>query len=183
MGHLRVGLDMDGVLFDFTGGWAAAYQRQFGGDLIRPEDCTQWDVSNLTHFPDGRQWFAWIERDHPQLFRYLRPLPGALRMVRQVADVADVVVITTKPRWARACTFVSLAEHEVPASEVHLTRDKTRVECDIYLDDGPHNLEALHDAHPAAMVCRWVQPWNRPIEGVHDFDDYDEFVAQVDALA
>jgi hypothetical protein len=53
------------------------------------------------------------------------------------------------------------------------------VPCDVYLEDSPANLAALVAAHPDALVCRMVLPWNRPLEGAVDVADWTEFREQV----
>ena len=61
-----------------------------------------------------------------------------------------------------------LADHDVPAREVHFLWDKTLARCDVSLDDAPHQLEELSAGVPEAVVCRMVHPWNDPMDGVVD---------------
>ncbi|HSJ70586.1 MAG TPA: hypothetical protein VLA29_02945, partial [Acidimicrobiia bacterium] len=72
-------------------------------------------------------------------------------------------------------TYAWIAEHEIPTREVHITEEKWRVECDVYLDDGPHNLELLVRERPDRTVCRFVRPWNDPVIGAHDIEDWHHF--------
>ncbi|HZD21945.1 MAG TPA: hypothetical protein VE569_00850, partial [Acidimicrobiia bacterium] len=54
---------------------------------------------------------------------------------------------------------------------------------DVYLDDGPHILAALVAHRPEATVCRYVRPWNTPVTGAIDVNDFNEFRDVVDRLA
>ena len=60
----------------------------------------------------------------------------------------------------------------MPAVEVHIVDDKARIDCDIYIDDGMHNITSYRSRRPDSTVVRWVQPWNDPVDGVVDADDW-----------
>ena len=49
-GDVRLGVDLDGVVTDFTGGWVEIYNREFGAH-IGIEDVVTWNAPvELTHF-------------------------------------------------------------------------------------------------------------------------------------
>jgi hypothetical protein len=87
-----------------------------------------------------------------------------------------VVVVTTKPHWARTDTFQWLADVDLPTTEVHLHDRKYEVDCDAYLDDAPYVLHELVEHRPGALICRFVRPWNLPVPGVVDVGEWSEFV-------
>ena len=91
------------------------------------------------------------------------------------------MIITTKPRWAIAETYAWIADNEIPTREVHITGRKWTVDCDIYLDDGPHNLESLVIERADRTVCRFVRPWNNPVGGSIDIESWDTFETLVDS--
>lgn len=181
---LRLGIDLDGVVADFNRGWMQAYNLRFGAELV-PEMVTTWDSPlELTHFPDMPAFWRWA-RNHGghSIFRHLEPYPTALDTLREL-DAAGhhVVVITAKPDWAVHDTFEWLADHRIPTREVHITEAKHRVDCDVYLDDSPEQVQRITAARSAtATVCRFVRPWNVPVEGaldVHDWVGFDLVVAR-----
>ena len=53
---------------------------------------------------------------------------------------------------------------------------------DLYLDDAPHQVRAIHRHRPEAATVRFVRAWNDPIPGVHDVQSWEEFVALVEAV-
>jgi hypothetical protein len=68
-----------------------------------------------------------------------------------------------------------VASQGFPTAEVHILDDKWRIDCDAYLDDAPRVLRDLAANRPDRLVCRYVRPWNRPLPGVQDVADFDEF--------
>jgi 5'(3')-deoxyribonucleotidase len=178
---VRLGIDLDGVVADFNTGWMKRYNAEFGATL-RPEDITTWDAMvDLAHFTSVDEFWDWARNDGgPGLFRQLPVYPEALGSLDRLSRNHAIVIITTKPPWAAPETFAWIADHRIPTTEVHITGDKWLVECDVYLDDGPHNLIALVRERPDRTVCRFVRPWNKPVVGAIDVADWDTFEALVD---
>lgn len=186
--NLRLGIDLDGVVADFTGGWIAAYNRDFGASL-KPAEVVTWQAMvDLTHFATAGQFWSWASRVHAghgggSLFRHLEPYPGALETLTALAERHRVVILTTKPRWAVHDTYAWIAEHRIPTREVHITRDKWRVDCDVYLEDRIRTLETLVAHRPDSTVCRYVRPWNTTVPGTVDVTSWPGFSELVAALA
>lgn len=178
---MRLGIDLDGVVADFNTGWTRRYNREFGTQLT-PEMITEWgSMVPLTRFGSIDDFWEWARNDGGDgLFHRLPTYPGAVDALHRLDEEHDIVVITTKPHWAYTETFLWLADHGIPATEVHITEEKWWIACDVYLDDGPHNLEALVRERPDRTVCRFVRPWNRPVAGVTDVDGWDTFVSLVE---
>jgi 5'(3')-deoxyribonucleotidase len=178
---MRLGIDLDGVVADFNEGWMRLYNDDFGTDLV-PEMVRTWDVFlDLTHFKSSAAFWKWARNDRgPGLFRNLPLFPGALESLNRLSRNHSIVIITTKPRWANAETFAWIADNNIPTREVHITGRKWEVDCDVYLDDGPHNLEALVLERPDRTTCRFVRPWNQNVPGAVDVDTWDTFEALVD---
>ena len=175
---MRLGIDLDGVVADFNAGWIRLHQEEFGSEL-HPEMVTTWDgLHELGGFADMDAFWRWARgnADRPSIFRHLDVFPDALETLRDLDRAGHkVVIVTTKPRWARVDTFRWLAVHEIPTAEVHMTDRKYEVECDVYLDDSPHVLQDLVRLRPDATVCRFVRPWNEPVSGAIDVVSWAEF--------
>ena len=178
---MRLGIDLDGVVADFNSGWIRRYNEQFGADVAF-DSMVAWDgIPALTHFRHMGEFWEWAkDHDGHSLFRHLDTYDGAVEALRRLARAHAVVIITRKPGWATHDTFAWIAEHRLPTREVHITRHKWTVTCDLYLDDGPHVLEELVAMRPESIVCRFVRPWNDPVPGAEDISswaDFEEFVA------
>ena len=175
MTRLRLGIDLDGVVANFNGGWMDRYNREFGATLT-PDLVQKWDgLADLTHFDHMGQFWHWARGDDgPSIFRDLPLMDGAGAALNELAGNHDIVIITAKPRWAIHDTFAWLADNEIPTREVHITTKKYRVECNVYVEDSPHQLTTIVAKRPDAMVFRFVRAWNGPVEGAHDIQSWPE---------
>ncbi|HEU4319466.1 MAG TPA: hypothetical protein VFS66_05240 [Acidimicrobiia bacterium] len=182
---MRLGIDLDGVVANFTKGWMDFYNRQYGTTFV-VDDSKRWnDLVDLTHFNDMDEFWQWSsDLDGRSVFWHLEPFPGAIEALQQFAEEGhDIIIITTKPGFAEEDTHEWIERHDIPAKEVHITAQKWLFECAVYLDDGPHILPALVRHRPEATVCRYVRPWNEPVPGAIDVRDFVEFRGVVTRLA
>lgn len=186
MRRLRLGIDLDGVVADFNAGWISRYNDEFAADL-EPAQVTHWDgLVPITHFADMEEFWTWAQGGDdasPSIFRDLPLYEDAVPAMRELARHHRLVIVSSKPDWAIPDTLEWLAEHRIPSREIHFVWDKARVDCDVYLEDAPHNLDALVAAHPDRVVCRMVRPWNKPVGGAVDVRGWREFSEVVDGVA
>lgn len=174
---MRLGIDLDGVVADFNSGWINRYNADFGADVAF-DAVKAWNaIPSLTHFRHMGEFWKWAQdHDGHSLFRHLETYPGAVEALWRLASKRHrVVILTTKPPWAIHDTFAWLADHRIPTREVHILDNKWEVDCDIYLEDAPHNLEALVAKRPHRVVARFVRPWNAPIAAARDVEDWESF--------
>lgn len=182
---MRLGIDLDGVVANFTKGWMGFYNDQFGTKLVESDSKNWGDLVNLTHFEDIDEFWEWSsDLDGRSVFWHLEPFPGAVEALRRLVDEGhQIIVLTTKPGFAVADTHQWIERHRIPAAEVHILEDKWIIECRVYLDDGPHVLPGLVEHRPESTVCRYVRPWNRPVPGAVDVKSFEEFIGVVHRLA
>jgi len=181
----RLGIDLDGVVVDFSGGWVSRYNAEFGTNIAVGDVVTWGAPRELTHFRSMSRFWSWARTcgDGRSLFHVLEPYPGALAGLDSlVAAGHDVVIVTTKPNFAIRDTHEWLVRHEIPAVEVHIVDDKAAVDCDLYVDDAMRNLQSYRDRRPDAVVVRWVQPWNSAVVGALDATNWDEIKKIADML-
>jgi uncharacterized protein len=180
---MRLGIDLDGVVANFTLGWVLRYNADHG-TTIAEADVTAWGAMlELTHFSSMSEFWRWVANgDGPSLFRSLPTYPDAVPALRLLATGHDIVILTTKPSFAETDTELWLADNDIPFSELHFTEEKWRIPCDVYLDDAPHQIAELALQRPDRIVCRFVRPWNDPHPGARDIHDWDEFVTLVDRV-
>lgn len=183
---LRLGIDLDGVVADFNAGWMELHNAEFGGHLTA-DLVTSWDgLHRLGGFDDMDAFWSWARGNdtRPSIFRHLDLLPDALDTLRSLAaDGHRIVIVSTKPDWAVHETLHWLADNAIPTREVHLTFTKHEVDCDVFLDDAPVVLPELVEHRPNALVCRFVRPWNVPVDGAVDVTSWSEFHALVTELS
>jgi len=180
---MRLGIDLDGVVADFNRGWITRYNADFDADLSL-DVVDRWDgLITPTHFSDMREFWEWASNHGDgSLFRHLDTHEGALPTLRTLATGHDIVILTTKPRWAVHDTFAWIADNKIPTREVHILWKKWSVDCDVYLDDSPQMVQGLRRHRPDKVVCRFVRPWNDPVEGVVDVASWEDFATLIQSL-
>ena len=59
LSQMRIGVDLDGVVADFTKGWTSQYALDFGKEILE-EEITDWGLSKpLTHFEKDIDFWNW----------------------------------------------------------------------------------------------------------------------------
>jgi hypothetical protein len=114
---MRLGIDLDGVVANFTKGWMWFYNREFGAELS-VEDSRRWnDLVDLTHFADIDEFWQWSsDLDGRSVFWHLEPFPGAVEALDGLAEEGhEIVVVTTKPAFAVDDTHEWIERHGIPA--------------------------------------------------------------------
>ena len=178
---MRLGIDLDGVVADFNAGWIRHYNDQFGSQ-IGLDAVDHWDaIPSLTHFENMSGFWTWArDFNGHSLFRHLEPYPDAIETLTTLARARhQIVILTSKPYFAISDTFAWIADNKIPTREVHILDQKWRVSCDVYLEDAPKHLNGLVKHRAEATICRFVRPWNSPIAGTADVNDWAEFRALV----
>lgn len=181
--RLRLGIDLDGVVANFNVGWVDRYNEHFQASL-REAHVVNWDSPlELTHFRNMDDFWTWAQAGEASIFRSLPPYEDSLETLERLAESHQIVIITAKFDWAIPDTLAWIAQHRIPAREIHFAWEKWRVPCDVYLEDAPHNLEEIPSHRPEAVVCRMVRPWNHPQGGTVDVESWKEFGILVDTVA
>ncbi len=133
---MRLGIDLDGVVADFSTGWMGFYNDQYGTSFV-PEMVTGWDaIPELTHFADMDEFWEWSkDLDGASLFRNLETYPGVVdKMWELTREGFELVIITTKPFFAIHDTFAWLSDNRIPTREVHIIENKWNVDVEVYLE-------------------------------------------------
>lgn len=167
MTRLRFGLDLDGVLADWHG--AVRFLLSHYQDLELPpveQLFRTWDGHLEYITPEQEKWL-WTEGIALGVFRHLKVCKGAIEFCRRLDKLADIVIITKRPRLALQDTLDWLSFHRIPASEVHILTEegqsKADISVDVALDDSPDNiLDYLQGRRTLPLL--WLRPWNAHLE-------------------
>lgn len=185
---MRIGIDVDNVLFPFTVVFNNYIERRMGLKSGTLPGWSHWNHHQksfgLTH-----EQFAELYRDaviDEELFLQV------LGIQKEASDALwelnvqghTVVIVTDRnvpgaEREARAQTFEWL--RYVPHDEVHITSDKLEANCDIYLDDRPGAIPTFLLA--GKVACYWDQPWNSwfPYDRVKSWPEFVDYVGRLNA--
>jgi 5'(3')-deoxyribonucleotidase len=176
---MRIGVDLDGVVADFTDGWTSQYKKDFGKE-ISENDITEWGLAKpLTHFEEEIDFWNWAKDiDGSSIFRNLKTYNNAIEVLVDLSLKGhEIVIISSKPWWSIHDTLMWLGENKVPSKEIHFTEDKWKVSCDVYIDDAPHQLESFVKNVPDKLILRFIRPYNRFVEGTVDLKSWEELTS------
>jgi 5'(3')-deoxyribonucleotidase len=181
-----VGVDLDGVCADFYG-----RMREIAAEWFecRVEDLTEnvsyglseWGVKPDKY--DSLHRFAVLQRS---LFDTSPMVPGARKYLRRLSDEgARIRIITHRlfvfyfHKAAVSQTVDWLDNHGIPYVDLCFMKEKEQVGADIYVEDGPANVEALRrDGHQvicfgnstnAHVVAPRAAGWDEVYRLIHEF--------------
>ncbi len=161
---MRVGIDLDGVLYDFVG-------------ALR-------DYAGMHNAPEARRWefyedWGWTREKFKEvcdagvgdgeIFWRGSPIDGAVELTHALKAAGHRVVIVTARDFGSAGASRNATRSWLRAwgfhyDELHFAEDKTQFNLDWMLDDSPHVAEQFR-GHPKTRFVLMDQPWNRHIEG------------------
>ena len=156
---MKIGLDMDGVVYDYMGNLSNIIVAD-GGDPI-PEDCGWFKPAELwpPYFDNAERVF--LEGD---------PIPGAVDGCATLKSLSeDLWIITAAWEEARVPKLNWLEKYGIQYDNFvitgldHSAEPKSAIKCDLYIDDGPHNILELHENTDAHLII-YEQSWNKTEE-------------------
>lgn len=160
---MRISIDIDDVVIDFTAGWQPIYENYFGVPVGGPVD--GWDVCDFTHFESNAEFFEWWNRIDG--WQHLGWVPGAR---------AAIDWILSRPGWHVVFNTSRASEQAVndalrlggrygiwPRAQVKTNSyQKTQVPADLHIDDAPHVAEQFIEAGKPMIL--FDRPWNQDVD-------------------
>ena len=181
-----IGVDLDGVCADYAAGLRTVRASMLGVDVDQLPPAATWNFEEWGLDRDGFEDLHRTAVLEHRLFRELPVMEGAAEMLWQLSDAgAWVRVITHRlyQNWGHATavsdTVTWLDEHGIPYRDLCFLGAKPEVEADVYVDDAPHNIEALRAAGNPVIVFR--QPYNAHLPGpvAGDWEEVAELVVEL----
>ena len=160
---VRIGVDLDGVLYNFEDSFRFYLETIGISGLPVPETWSVWEHWNMTqeewteHFINGVN--AGI------IFRVGEPEPHAIDVLNQFRDDGYLIHIVTHRMVGDKSvhnTFDWLAEHKVPYDTLTFAKDKRVVPTDYFIEDNADNYRMLEAAGTKTVLMD--RPWNRHID-------------------
>jgi 5'(3')-deoxyribonucleotidase len=181
---VRVGLDMDGVVYQFE-------------NAVRHHLITHRGYQ-LNQLPDARSWRFFQEWgiadddfdpicaeaiENGILFTWGEPYEGTAQQLQRLVDDGHTLHVVTArgigaPGGAEGATKAWLSQYLPPISSLTFSKDKTIVRTDVFLEDKLSNYDALITSGVRATLINrpWNQqestyPWRRRVDSIEEFVD------------
>jgi len=181
-----LGVDLDGVCADYTSAFRTVVASEWGV----PEDSLTDEVSwDFVEWGLDRDAFLSLHRTSIQehrMFRDMPAIPGASDALWRLSDAGVWLRIITHrlvTNWGHQ-TIVSdtvewLDTKRIPYRDLCFLGRKPEAQADAYVEDAPHNIEALRASGNTVIV--FDQPYNRSLPGprARDWDEVEELVADL----
>ena len=180
-----LGVDIDGVLADYTYAFSLAVASELGLDHETLPTQTRWDFTEWGI--ESREQYEELHQkaviDH-RIFRNCPVIHGAAEALWRLSDAGVWIRIITHrlpQNWGHAIavsdTVDWLDQAGIPYRDLCFLGRKPEVEADLYIDDAPHNIVGLRSRGNA--VITFDQPYNRDLDGLraHTWNEVEEIVA------
>jgi 5'(3')-deoxyribonucleotidase len=189
--RLKLGIDVDGVLADFTTAYREVCEKIVGKPL--PTMPTDWYQSNwgLTNKDHDKAWRE-VEATH-NFYYHLKPLPESKFFNLQALDLTHrLYFITTRPPTKGLPIEVQTEDwltrfFFLRNPTVIVTRNKgivsSALEIDSFIDDRPENLLDIRTNSPNTNIFLMDQSWNKDYTGFSRVSDLSEFVSKATGVS
>lgn len=163
--YFRIGIDLDGVLRDFIGQTIEQYRKFYPNKTYKYPDT--WVLDE--HFEIGKGIYDFISAYQDSIFTRAALINGAKELI-EYSDTAkhDIIIITSPWGYtSRLANIKWLSDKLIPATELYQTKEKEKVECDIYIDDCADNILRYEQKWGndfktfKKFLIIYDQPWNR----------------------
>lgn len=165
-----LGVDLDGVCADYNAVFRTVVAADLGVDPSSLVEPTGWGYSDWGLDGDEFLRLHNLGVTEKRMFRSMPTVEGCPDALWRLSDMGVWLRIITHRlymNWGHAVvvsdTVAWLDEHRIPYRDLCFLGDKPQVGADAYLDDAPHNVEALRAAGHVAIV--FDQPYNRHLDG------------------
>ena len=171
MNEFVLGVDLDGVCADYTSAFRriAAMERNVDADSLTTEvswDFAEWGL-NRDSFLELHKTSV---QDH-RMFKNMPALDGVSDALWRLSDAGVWIRIVTHrlvTNWGHALivsdTVDWLDAKSIPYRDICFLGRKPEIEADAYVEDAPHNVEALRARGNTVIV--FDQPYNRDLDGL-----------------
>ncbi len=165
------GVDLDGVVADYTAGFREIVAEDRGVDPSSLADERSWDFAEWGLDVDDFNRLHNYAVNERRMLATLPAFAGAADALWRLSDAGVWIRIVTHRlyvNWGHAAaindTVTWLDANRIPYRDICFLGAKPEVEADCYIDDAPHNIEQLRSADNDVIV--FDQPYNREFDGL-----------------
>jgi len=140
---LRVGVDIDGVLRDWTSALLAMAKRHFP-EKVLTDVVDTWRIKNIDlPYEELKHYFS--DQYVEEVYRDALAYPNAVQDLKWLMETfPNVEFVCVSHQWGLTIpnTLLWLGKHGCTFSEIHFTYDKFLVDVDYLIDDSPNNYDS-----------------------------------------
>ena len=172
---LTYGIDFDDVLAPFVPLACELANEEHPGLCAKPSDIKNWGFSGNDKIEIVSRYYG-----DERIFARQKVSEEAKAFLRKLMTKGHVYIITAvSPKFMgiRAAQ-IKEAFPDFPESNIIMGSNKSLVQFDITLDDGPNNI--LKSAARFPVLFR--QPWNQTLSGMLSVNNYEEFFQLIEQI-
>jgi len=167
-----LGLDLDGVCGDYISEFRHHVSRATGTHPDLLPDPEHWEFTKAGWGIDDLDQYLALHGNAVMdgMFRSMPAFAGVSESLWRLSDAGvDIRIIThrligkNQHATAAADTVAWLDRHNIPYRDICFVARKAHVDADVYIDDAPHNVEALRAAGGDVIV--FDASYNRDVTG------------------
>lgn len=176
----KIGVDLDGVIYDFTHEATLVCAKHLGVDPHTLEQAATWNFYESWGLSGKTFW----DIIHDGVVNGLvwcngEPMEGSVEALTALRDDGHSIHICTNREPYEEATINWLKSSGVPFDSVTITKDKTILSgVDFFIDDYEGNWRALVEAGVKHVVVM-DQPWNHHLSEATRVHSWHEFVEYV----
>ena len=190
---MKLGIDMDGVIADFTSSAVRRVKDYWGFDY-KYEDLTEPKLGEFVYnrLPRHEKAFFSSPRDvysyicPPGFFEQLEPYKGTIDTLKLLSEMYEIVIVTKPLEWEhcpeeKVNWLKKYLRYTPNIIMVGSTEMKGLVDVDIMIDDDPRVVKSLTTAIPI-MVKR---PWNEDFlkfEAIHSVESFNDVLDTIENI-
>lgn len=158
--QLRIGVDLDGVVYNLDRSWTDKYNSLYNARLTT-EEWTDWNFKNMKLKCGFEPFFAISQLAEVQ---WTAPLvKDAVIYLRQLSNEGHLICFITAAK--RAVIPIKLAKlmQDLPdiPYELHFTKEKHLVHVDVMIDDNPCLVDQWYTMFNLPPLILFTQAYNR----------------------
>ncbi len=156
---LRIGIDMDDVLWDLVGAWLQRHN-EINDDNVKPQDIKTWDIASYLNKGSKESLFYILRQN--DFWRTVEPLDDSIKYLQMLMERDDVdVFIVTATDYRIVTRKMSSFFDKFPFikhQQLIITYRKNAIDLDVIVDDNP---EHVCDAPSGCIKVLFDRPHNR----------------------
>jgi len=156
---VRISIDIDSTLSDdFIKTWVENYNILYEDNLDYTTIVT-WDIASYFTKCNKQQCFEFLT---PHFFLSLKPRHDAVYLIDTLKSLGhEVFLVTAYHRDSIRAKIQWVTEHfNLTENDIIPCNNKYRVDCDVLIDDGSHNLQGFEDRNIDIVPILMTQPHN-----------------------